>query len=103
MLESKMNPPLPRIELEEARELCATFQWTVIETSFADKIETLTPAGLKSNISRVKQFHQDAHKGRTAQLFKESLERFAARLALLANSRAQKEPPTNAEKLPNTP
>jgi hypothetical protein len=85
MHESKMNLPLPPVEPEEARELCATFQWTVIETSFAEKIDGLTPARLKANISRVKQFHQDAHRGRTAQLFEESLDRFAARLALLAN------------------
>jgi|RhiMethySRZTD1v2_1073278.scaffolds.fasta_scaffold2616341_1 hypothetical protein len=83
MLESKTNLPPLRIEPEEARELCATFQWTVIETSFEDKIATLTPAGLKSNISRVKQFHQDARSGPAAQLFKESLDRFAARLAFL--------------------
>ena len=88
MQESKTNLPSPRIESEEARELCATFQWSVIEASFEDKIETLTPAGLKSNISRVKQFHQDAGTGRAAQLFRESLDRFAARLALLSKLRS---------------
>jgi len=88
MHESKTNLPPRRIEPEEARELCATFQWTLIETSFEDKIETLTPAGLKSNISRVKQFHQDARRERAAQLFRESLDRFAARLALLSKHRS---------------
>jgi hypothetical protein len=43
---------------------------------------------LKSNISRVKQFHQDAGTGRAAQLFRESLDRFAARLALLSKHRS---------------
>jgi hypothetical protein len=85
MHESKTPPS--RIEPAEARELCATFQWNVIEASFEDKIETLTPAGLKSNISRVKQFHQDARIGRAVQLFEESLDRFAARLALLSKHR----------------
>lgn len=93
MHESKTNPPAPRIEPEEARELCATFQWPVIEASFEDKIETLTLAGLKSNISRVKQFHQDARMGRAAQLFKESLDRFAARLALLSKYRSAESGP----------
>jgi len=88
MHESITNLPLPRIEPEEARDLCATFQWTVIETSFEDKIASLTPAGLKSNISRVKQFRDDARSGRAGQLFKESLERFTARLALLSKSRS---------------
>ena len=82
--ESKTNLPPPRIGPEEARELCATFQWALIESSFEDKIETLTLAGLKSNISRVKQFHQDARNERAAQLFRESLDRFAARLALVS-------------------
>jgi hypothetical protein len=89
MHESKTDLPPARIEPEEARELCATFQWSVIESSFENKIETLTAAGLKSNISRVKQFHQDARTGRAAQLFKESLDRFVARLAQLSKYRSE--------------
>lgn len=84
----------------EARELCSTSEWSLLEGSFSPAVEALPPSDLKPRINRVRRLHQNSedlvHRqhsddrkrttGRKIELFAEAIGRLEAALSLLGEA-----------------
>jgi hypothetical protein len=85
------------IRQDEARELCSTSEWTLLESSFSPLVETLPPSDLKARIKRIQKLQQKSeavvdlqhsdHRKQTTrrkiELFAEANARLEAALTLL--------------------
>ena len=84
------------IQPNEARELCSTLEWALVEDSFSPIVETLAPADLKSRLQRARKLyrkcaelvslqHSNSRKRITRRkhsMFAEAIDRFRVTLNL---------------------
>jgi hypothetical protein len=84
------------IQPNEARELCSTSEWALVENSFSPIVETLAPSDLKSRLERARKLyrtsaelvsfqHSNSRKRITRRkhsMFAEAVDRFRATLNL---------------------
>ena len=88
------------IQPNEARDLCSTSEWALVENSFSPIVETLAPSDLKSRLERTRKLyrtsaelvslqHSNSRKLRTRRkhsMFAEAVDRFRATLNLAKNA-----------------
>jgi len=100
------------IQPNEARELCSTPEWALVENSFSPIVETLAPADLKSRLERARKLYRkssevvslqrsDSRKRITRRkhsMFAEAVDRFRATLNLAENAVNVQPVSTSAEK-----
>ena len=88
------------IQPNEARELCSTSEWALVENSFSPIVETLAPSDLKARLERARKLyrtsaelvsfqHSNSRKRITRRkhsMFAEAVDRFRATLNLAKNA-----------------